>query len=61
MSLGPTAVPPNVNMAGDSESSKPVDKGKGKAVDDPKKEKPAVNGKKDDGKIIDGKRCSPGG
>jgi len=44
-------------MAGDSESSKPVDKGKGKAVEDPKKEKPAVNGKKEDEKIIDGKHC----
>jgi 26S proteasome regulatory subunit N1 len=40
-------------MAGDSETSKPADKGKGKAVDDPKKEKPLVNGKKDEDKIID--------
>ncbi len=43
-------------MAGDSgetSSSKPADKGKGKAVEDPKKEKPLANGKKEDDKIID--------
>lgn len=38
-------------MAQDSELPKPADKGKGKAVDDAKKEKPISNGKKDDDKI----------
>jgi 26S proteasome regulatory subunit N1 len=40
-------------MAGDTETPKPTDKGKGKAVDDPKKEKPLSNGKKEDEKIVD--------
>lgn len=40
-------------MAQDSDLSKPAaaaDKGKGKAVDDPKAEKTAADGKKEDGK-----------
>lgn len=40
-------------MAGDNETPKAADKGKGKAVEDPKKEKPLLNGKKEDDKIID--------
>lgn len=43
-------------MAQDSDVSKAADKGKGKAVDDSKNEKPALNGKKEedkkDGKIL---------
>ncbi len=37
-------------MAQDSDAPKAVDKGKGKAVDEPKDEKPVLNGKKEDGK-----------
>ncbi|GKT85675.1 26S proteasome regulatory subunit RPN-1 [Colletotrichum tofieldiae] len=40
-------------MAQDSEKPTAADKGKGKAVEDTKKEKPQVNGKKEDEKIID--------
>ncbi|EXF85687.1 proteasome/cyclosome [Colletotrichum fioriniae PJ7] len=40
-------------MAQDSEKPTAADKGKGKAVEDSKKEKSQVNGKKDDEKIID--------
>jgi hypothetical protein len=54
---GPAGAPWRFKMAGDSETSKPADKGKGKAVEDPKKEKPLVNGKKDDEKIVDGRQC----
>ena len=38
-------------MAQDSEAPKSVDKGKGKAVDEPKKDKQLANGKKEDEKI----------
>jgi 26S proteasome regulatory subunit N1 len=38
-------------MAQDSEVPKAADKGKGKAVDDAKKEKPVANGKKEDDKV----------
>jgi 26S proteasome regulatory subunit N1 len=38
-------------MAQDSDITKPEDKGKSKAVDESKKEKPLVNGKKEDDKI----------
>ncbi|KAH7150067.1 26S proteasome regulatory subunit rpn1 [Dactylonectria estremocensis] len=38
-------------MAQDSEVPKAVDKGKGKAVEDTKKEKPLANGKKEDDKV----------
>jgi hypothetical protein len=37
-------------MAQDSDVPKAADKGKGKAVDDAKDEKPTVNGKKDEDK-----------
>lgn len=37
-------------MAQDSDAPKAVDKGKGKAVDDSKEEKPVLNGKKEDEK-----------
>lgn len=37
-------------MAQDSDVPKAADKGKGKAVDDPKEETPVVNGKKEDDK-----------
>ena len=37
-------------MAQDAELPKAADKGKGKAVDDPKNENAAVNGKKEDDK-----------
>ncbi|RDA95165.1 hypothetical protein CP533_1906 [Ophiocordyceps camponoti-saundersi (nom. inval.)] len=37
-------------MANDADAPKAVDKGKGKAVDEPKAEKPMLNGKKDDKK-----------
>ncbi|KAG7125507.1 26S proteasome regulatory subunit rpn-1 like protein [Verticillium longisporum] len=40
-------------MAPDPEKPTAADKGKGKAVDEPKSDKPAANGKKEDGKIID--------
>ncbi|KAF6809766.1 26s proteasome regulatory subunit [Colletotrichum sojae] len=40
-------------MAQDSEKPTAADKGKGKAVDDAKKDKAQVNGKKEDEKIID--------
>ena len=40
-------------MAGDSEATKPTDKGKGKVVDDPKKDKSLINGKKEDEKVVD--------
>ncbi|KAL2761149.1 hypothetical protein ACRALDRAFT_2117839 [Sodiomyces alcalophilus JCM 7366] len=40
-------------MAQDSDMPTAADKGKGKAVDEPKKEKTLVNGKKEDEKIID--------
>ncbi|KAK2024190.1 proteasome/cyclosome [Colletotrichum zoysiae] len=40
-------------MAQDSEKPTAADKGKGKAVEDSKKEKPQTNGKKEDEKIID--------
>lgn len=39
-----------VNMAQDSDAPKPLDKGKGKAVDESKDEKPIVNGKKEEDK-----------
>jgi 26S proteasome regulatory subunit N1 len=42
-------------MAGESDSAKAVDKGKGKAVEDPKKDKAVVNGKKEDEKAADGR------
>lgn len=38
-------------MAQDSEAPKAVDKGKGKAVDDVKKDKAVSNGKKEDEKL----------
>lgn len=38
-------------MAQDSELPKAADKGKGKAVDDAKKDKPLANGKKEDDKV----------
>lgn len=41
----------DVNMAQDSEAPKSVDKGKGKAVDDAKKDKQLANGKKEDAKV----------
>lgn len=41
------------NMAQDSDKPTSADKGKGKAVEDPKQEKSLANGKKDDEKIID--------
>lgn len=37
-------------MAKDAELPKAADKGKGKATEEPKDEKPVVNGKKDDEK-----------
>lgn len=37
-------------MAQDSDAPKAVDKGKGKAVDEPKEEKATLNGKKEDEK-----------
>ena len=37
-------------MAQDSDAPKSVDKGKGKAVDESKDEKPIINGKKEEGK-----------
>lgn len=37
-------------MAQDSELPKAADKGKGKAVDETKRDKPVANGKKEDGK-----------
>ena len=40
-------------MAQDSDVPTSADKGKGKAVEDPKQDKNVVNGKKEDGKIID--------
>ncbi|KAM0323492.1 hypothetical protein ACHAQA_008772 [Verticillium albo-atrum] len=40
-------------MAPDSEKPTAADKGKGKAVDEPKSDKPVANGKKEDGKIVD--------
>lgn len=40
-------------MAQDSEKPTAADKGKGKAVEDGKKDKTQVNGKKEDEKIID--------
>lgn len=40
-------------MAQDSDKPTSADKGKGKAVEDPKQEKSLANGKKDDEKIID--------
>ncbi|ROT41827.1 26S proteasome regulatory subunit rpn-1 [Sodiomyces alkalinus F11] len=40
-------------MAQDNDMPTAADKGKGKAVDEPKKEKSLVNGKKEDEKIID--------
>lgn len=43
-------------MAQDSEKPTAADKGKGKAVEESKKEKSQVNGKKDDEKIIDCER-----
>ncbi|UQC89883.1 proteasome/cyclosome [Colletotrichum lupini] len=43
----------HVKMAQDSEKPTAADKGKGKAVEESKKEKAQVNGKKDDEKIID--------
>jgi hypothetical protein len=47
----PSAQPVDVNMAQDSEVPKAADKGKGKAVDDAKKDKQQSNGKKEDEKI----------
>lgn len=43
-------------MAQDSDKPTAADKGKGKAVEDAKNEKPAANGKKEDEKIVDGER-----
>ncbi|EEY22185.1 26S proteasome regulatory subunit rpn-1 [Verticillium alfalfae VaMs.102] len=40
-------------MAPDPEKPTAADKGKGKAVEEPKSDKPVANGKKEDGKIID--------
>jgi 26S proteasome regulatory subunit N1 len=40
-------------MAQDSDVPTSADKGKGKAVDEPKQDKAQANGKKDDEKIID--------
>lgn len=37
-------------MAQDTDAPKAVDKGKGKAVEDSKEEKPVLNGKKEDDK-----------
>lgn len=39
-----------VNMAQDSDVPSAADKGKGKAVEEPKDDKPVLNGKKDDEK-----------
>lgn len=47
----PSALAVDVNMAQDSEVPKAADKGKGKAVDDVKKDKQQTNGKKEDEKI----------
>jgi hypothetical protein len=47
----PSAQPVDVNMAQDSEVPKAADKGKGKAVEDAKKDKQQSNGKKEDEKI----------
>lgn len=44
-------------MAQDNDMPTAADKGKGKAVDEPKKETSLVNGKKEDEKIIDCKTC----
>lgn len=41
-------------MAQDSEKPSAADKGKGKAVEEPKDEKAAVNGKKEDDEKKDG-------
>lgn len=40
-------------MAQDSDVPKSADKGKGKAVEGSKNEKPVANGKKEDEKIVD--------
>lgn len=40
----------DVNMAQDTDAPKAADKGKGKAVDESKDEKPILNGKKEDDK-----------
>lgn len=44
-------------MAQDSEVPKAADKGKGKAVDDAKKDKQQANGKKEDEKIESMRPC----